>query len=345
MKKILVIGGGFAGSYIAKKLEKKFDVTLVDTKDYFEFTPGILRTIVEPEHIKKIQILHSHYLKKTKILIGNVKEVNKDYIKINGKKITFDYLAICSGSRYTLPIKEQNIVLTTRANHLRNYYEKLIHSKNILIIGGGLVGVELAGEIVSKYNDKNITIVHAKYKLLERNNDKIINYASNFLKKNGVEIIYNERVISNHKKTNFKTDNNKTINTDLAFWCTGIKPNFEFMLKNFKESLNLQNQVIVNEYLQVNGQKNIFAAGDLTDRKEEKTAQNAKRQARIVIKNIISLYKNKKLHSYIIKETPKIISLGKYDGIFIFKNFVFGGLIAGIMKNLVEKKEMFFYRF
>src|SRR3989344_615569 len=217
MKKILVIGGGFAGSYIAKKLEKKFDVTLVDTKDYFEFTPGILRTIVEPEHIKKIQILHSHYLKKTKILIGNVKEVNKDYIKI--------------------------------------------------------------------------------------------------------------------------------INTDLAFWCTGIKPNFEFMLKNFKESLNLQNQVIVNEYLQVIGQKNIFAAGDLTDRKEEKTAQNAKRQARIVIKNIISLYKNKKLHSYIIKETPKIISLGKYDGIFIFKNFVFGGLIAGIMKNLVEKKEMFFYRF
>ena len=36
MKKILVIGGGFAGSYIAKKLEKKFDVTLVDTKDLKE---------------------------------------------------------------------------------------------------------------------------------------------------------------------------------------------------------------------------------------------------------------------------------------------------------------------
>ena len=68
MKKIIVIGGGFAGSYIARKLEKDFDVILIDSKDYFEFTPGILRTIVESEHIKKIQILHTHYLKRAVIV-------------------------------------------------------------------------------------------------------------------------------------------------------------------------------------------------------------------------------------------------------------------------------------
>ena len=55
-KKLVIIGGGFAGSLVARNLEKEFNVTLIDTKPYFEFTPGILRTIVEPDHIKKVVI-------------------------------------------------------------------------------------------------------------------------------------------------------------------------------------------------------------------------------------------------------------------------------------------------
>ncbi len=125
MKRVVIIGGGFAGSYAARKLENEFDVTLIDSKDYFEFTPGILRTIVEPPHAEKIQVLHSRYLKRARIIVGEVKEVAETFVKVNGKKIGFDYLVISSGSRYELPIKEQNIFLATRASHLRNYYPKI----------------------------------------------------------------------------------------------------------------------------------------------------------------------------------------------------------------------------
>src|SRR3989338_3462411 len=111
MKRVVVLGGGFAGSKIAKKLEKDFDVILIDTKDYFEFTPGILRTIVEPKHIKKIQVLHSHYLHKTNVIVGEVKNIGKDFVKIKRRKISFDYLIICAGSSYNLPIKEQKVVI------------------------------------------------------------------------------------------------------------------------------------------------------------------------------------------------------------------------------------------
>jgi NADH dehydrogenase FAD-containing subunit len=47
---VVIVGGGFAGAYVAKALEDCFRVTLVDNKDYFEFTPSVLRTIVEPNH-------------------------------------------------------------------------------------------------------------------------------------------------------------------------------------------------------------------------------------------------------------------------------------------------------
>ena len=150
MKKIIVIGGGFAGSYIAKKLEKKFEVILIDAKEYFEFTPGILRTLVEPEHAKKIQILHKDYLKNCRIILGKVKDIRGNFVLANKEKIFFDYLAICAGSGYNAPFKE-GVVIATRAKTLQNHSASLERAKNILIIGGGLVGVELAGEICWKY--------------------------------------------------------------------------------------------------------------------------------------------------------------------------------------------------
>ncbi|NJO90468.1 MAG: RNA 3'-terminal phosphate cyclase [Chloroflexia bacterium] len=61
--------------------ENIFDVTLIDTKDYFEFTPGILRTIVEPKHARSVQQLHSHYLSRAKIVVGEVKNISKNFTR------------------------------------------------------------------------------------------------------------------------------------------------------------------------------------------------------------------------------------------------------------------------
>ena len=75
MKRLVIIGGGFVGATVARELEGEFHVTLIDSKDYFEFTPSILRTIVEPDHMKKVQLLHSHYLKKAVLIREEVEEI------------------------------------------------------------------------------------------------------------------------------------------------------------------------------------------------------------------------------------------------------------------------------
>jgi len=344
-KKIVIIGGGFAGSYAAKKLEKDFDVTLVDSKDYFEFTPGVLRTIVEPQHIKKIQILHTHYLKRAKVIMGIVSEISKNYLLANNKKISFDYLVICSGSSYNPPFKEKKIVIAARAKHLRESYKCLCEAKRILIIGGGLVGVELAAEITTHYDNKKITIINMSDRLIERNPPKAIKHAEKFLKKRGVKIIYNEMVITQKTKNLFLTDKGNKFSADITFLCTGITPNFDFMKKNFSNKLDKSNQIKVNDYLQVQGVKNIFSAGDINDRAVEKTAQNAERQAGIVVKNIRALENKSELYSYSSKKTPLVISLGKYNGIFSWDKLTFTGIIPGIMKTLIEKYIMFRHKF
>ena len=64
MKKVVVIGGGFAGSYTAKNLEKDFEVTLVDTKDYFEYKPSVLTLLRNPQRVDEIRVKHRNHLKK-----------------------------------------------------------------------------------------------------------------------------------------------------------------------------------------------------------------------------------------------------------------------------------------
>jgi len=333
MKKVVILGGGFAGTTAAKELENDFDVTLIDTKNYFEYTPAILRVIVEPEHIEKIEVLHKDYLKNSKFVKGRATSVKDSKVKLkNGETYNYDYLIIAIGSRYRELFKAEDVILSNRGKIMREAYERLQNAKDILIIGGGLVGVELAAELV-KY-DKNLTLVHSKNRLLERNPVKASKYAEKFLKKRGVKIIFEERAKEKDGK-NYTTDKGRKIKADLTFSCTGIISNGD-TLKGLE--VDERGSIPVNEFLQVS--KNIFAVGDVTSIKEEKTAQNADRHGELIARNIRNLENKKPLEKYDEKPGPLVISLGKYDGLIVKDNLVITGKIPAFLKASIEWKVM-----
>lgn len=343
MKKLVIIGGGFAGAFIAKRLESHFEVTLIDTKDYFEFTPSVLRTLVEPDHAKKIEVLHSQYLHKASIVRDEVIDITNSTVLTKHHSFPYDYLVLASGSSYNSPIKEKNLVIASRAKELQDNAQQLRKAQQVLIIGGGLVGTELAAEICTHYPEKKVTIVHAQLELIERNPSKARRYVRNFLEKRGVNIIFNERVME-HKDNMYITDKKRKIACDMAFLCTGIMPNYQYLRRHCSTKLTDTKSLCVNSYLQVEGHKNIFAAGDITNIKEEKTAQNAEQQAQIAVHNLLQQEKNKKLNEYRSQSRIMVISLGKWDGLLVYKNFVLTGVIPGILKTLIEWKTMQRYR-
>ncbi len=343
MKKVVIIGGGFTGSKVAKSLENEFDVTLIDTKNYFEFTPSVLSAITDPTSIDNIQLMHLHYLKKAKLIVGKVEKISEKEVFVDKRKIAFDYLVISSGSKYSFPFKEHDALMTNRANRLRAHYSDLQNSKNILIIGGGLSGVELAGEIVTKYKDKIITVVHAMDRLIERQPLKASRYVQKFLEKNRVKIVFNEMIKGSKRIGNdeeFFTDKGTRIKSELAFLCVGITPNSEFMKKSFPKLIDGKGYISTDEFLNLKGFKNIFVGGDVTDIKEEKTAQVSLEHAEIIKKNLINLEKNKPLERYKHKERTMLLSLGNHKGILTYKKFVMKGFIPRMIKKHVQNKEM-----
>jgi len=339
MKKIVIIGGGFAGAYCAKKLERNFEVTLIDTKDYFEFTPGILRTLVEPKHVKNIQVLHSHYLHQSKIVRGHVTSVDESFVFINKKKFAYDYLIISSGSKYNAPFKAQDVVIATRADELRESHRCLEKAHSLLIIGGGIVGVELAAELAEHCKDKTITLLQRGDTLLARCNPRTIAYAERFLKNKGVEIHYHQFWIGS-KHGNFYTKERDVFKADMGFLCTGIKPNSDFLKKIFSKLISPEGYLEVNDFLQLNTYKNIFLIGDVAGIKEEKLAQNAEHHAKIAVENIYRLEHRKDLIPYVSKPRMMVISLGKRNGILMYKNFCLTGFIPGLFKSFIEWKTM-----
>ncbi len=347
MKKLVIIGGGFAGSKIAKSLETNFDVTLIDTKDYFEFTPSILKAIVSPPFVKEIQVMHTHYLNRAEFILGKVDKITKEEVYIGNKKIKFDYLVISSGSKYSFPFKEHDALVANRGESLRNHFSELEKSKSILIIGGGLSGVELAGEIVEKYPKKRLVIAHAAQRLIERQPEKASRYAKEFLKRRGVKVIFNELIKGSKKvgsEDEYFTNKGTKIKADISFLCVGITPNSDFMKKSFPKLVNERGYIATNEFLQLKGFKNIFVGGDVTDIKEEKTAQVSLEHANIIINNLNNLESNKKLKKYNHKTRAMILSLGNYIGILTYKNFVLTGIIPRIIKRHIQNKEMGFFK-
>lgn len=340
MKKVVIIGGGFTGSFCAKMLESDFEVTLIDNKDYFEFTPGVLRTLVEPEHRFNIQAMHFSYLKRAKFLNERVVSVSPKEVKTNRRKLKFDYLVIASGSRYNSPIKASNVIQATRAEILAKYAREVEQAESIGIVGGGIVGVELAAEISTRYPAKEVSIITMK-EIMERSNPGSREYARKFLEKHKVNLHENDGVKSVKGKMCL-TNSGKKLKFDLIFLCTGITPNSEFI--KIREALDDKKFIKVNDYLQLSGFQNIFVGGDIASIAEEKLAQTSEKHAKTIVENIYSSEKRDNLTVYKPQKRLMVISLGKTDGIIEYKNLVVTGIVGAIAKRIVEIKAMWKYR-
>eukprot|EP00928_Gymnodinium_smaydae_P098452 TRINITY_DN9159_c0_g1_i1.p2 TRINITY_DN9159_c0_g1~~TRINITY_DN9159_c0_g1_i1.p2 ORF type:complete len:109 (-),score=37.57 TRINITY_DN9159_c0_g1_i1:20-307(-) len=78
-RKVLIIGGQFAGNFSARDLKKHFHVTVVDAKEFFEYTPGVLRAYVKPAHFDALTFTLQPVLERSigvKFIWGEVKSLD-----------------------------------------------------------------------------------------------------------------------------------------------------------------------------------------------------------------------------------------------------------------------------
>ncbi|KAL2632867.1 hypothetical protein R1flu_004346 [Riccia fluitans] len=335
-KKVVVVGGGIAGSAIAYGLQNDADVTLVDPKDYFEVAYAQLRSCVEPTFAERSLILHADYLKKGKVLSASaVSATESELTTDTGEVLPFDFLVITTGTTFSGPKTKVERIKEFEANK-----KKIVDSESLLIIGGGPVGVELAGEICQDFPKKKVTLVHSGSRLIEFLGPKASEKAQKWLKNKGAEVILNDRVETEElTPPTYATKSGKVITANAHFVAIGKKLGSGWIEASpaLKEKLNDEGRLQVGQTLQVAGLTNVFAAGDITDFKEIKQGFLAGKHAAAVVSNIKKLIKNpdeKKLNTYKPLEKPfGLVSLGRQDAVAQLPFATIGGWLPGKLKS------------
>lgn len=316
---VLIIGGGFAGVSAAQALKKSgIETTLVDMKDYFEVTFATLRDIAAPEKTRNKARKHYADFLEGQFVQGRVETLTHNKaILSDGLEIQFNEVIIASGTRYpTLPIAKTatSLDINSRNTELLNAHTSLSTAKKIMVIGGGIVGVELAGEIAFAQPESKVVLAHNTGELLTGFKEKSQRKALEQLTSLGVEVEFNRYY--QEVEGQYKDKNTGIISdADLVFVATGVLPNNRYLQPHFAAILNEHGYVKVNGNLEVEGQQNLYALGDIADVGEAKLGYLAQEQGTFIAKLIHKKRMNKTTKPYKRNPLMVLIPVGQKQGV------------------------------
>src|SRR4051794_5578942 len=157
---VVVIGGGYGGVNLAKALDEVLDVVLVEPKDAFVHNIGSLRALVDPAFLPKIFLPYGRLLTHGRVIRDRAVEVTTHRVVLaSGDAIDADYIVLATGSAYPFPAKSNAHDAEDAMDNYRLAHDDLAHANRVLLIGAGPVGIELAGEILTKWPDKHVTLL------------------------------------------------------------------------------------------------------------------------------------------------------------------------------------------
>jgi len=331
-KRVVVVGGGFLGMTTARLLDEmsRFEVILVDTKEYFEYTPAMIYPLVDPGSISKWTTHYSGVVKNGSVIVNPVQSVARDHVVAGGEKIPYDYLVLSPGSSYTTQLKGTNVTTSYRAKKMAVEFKSLEAAQNVVVIGGGAAGVEVSTIIAEKFPEKKITLVEANPTLLKNVAPMAQVLALKKLQEFNITVILGERVteIDNAAKK-LQTSNGTTVAFDKIIVATGPSPNTDFLAASLPPgTLNEKKELRVNKAMQVNGFTHIFSGGDCADAPIPKLAYNSAVHGVSIARNICRLEKGKQVAVAGTKGLARekkfpyalVISIGLKQSIGVFWN-------------------------
>jgi len=276
-------------------------VTCLEKRGAFIFKVGMPRGILDADFAKKLVIPLDKNLARGTTLTGTkvVKvDANTVYLE-DGVAIPFDYCCVAVGARNHSPAEPAPNIDESTVEGILGFYanvKKAIDAANsILIIGGGPVGLEIAGEIMQHHPSKSVTIVHKGPKLCDyqgalETSPAFLNMLTTAAAAKNITLKTKcfakiDHIMSDLNENSYlsgpryiELSDGTSIETDLIIPCIGMTPNGPSITGL---PLDAAGYIKVNEFLQFDGFENIFALGDgaLTDDIKLSTTAGSKKVA------------------------------------------------------------------
>lgn len=382
-KKIVVLGGGFGGLTAAQSLDKylrknrNVEITLINKTPNQVYLTQLHE--IAGNRIPEDGILYSleAALDQTRVKLV-VDEINK--IDVKNRKLygvdneySFDYLILACGSEpafFDIPgMKENAFTLWSHEDaikireHIVNMFEMASTEEDpdkrkeyltFVVGGGGYTGVEMIGELVEwvedlciDYNIKpgevSLMVVEALPTILPTMSDNLIENATNYLKKKGVQILTNACIV-NVTSNSITLESGETISTKTLIWTGGVQANS--LVADSGLETGKRNKVVVNEFMETS-EPGIYAIGDNCYYKDKSgevmpcLVESAIQSAKCAAYNIAAEINNKPKKPLKLNLHGNMVSIGSEYCIAEVMGFKLKGFLASTAKYLADIHYLF----
>ncbi|WP_290056481.1 NAD(P)/FAD-dependent oxidoreductase [Amycolatopsis solani] len=355
---VVVVGGGYAGTLVAKSLDGDAKVTLIDPRDAFVNFSASLRAAARPGWAHHPFFAYRTLLEHGDVLRDTVTSADATGVTLaTGGRVAAGYLVLATGSRHSYPAhpRHANTSAAQAVADLHVTNAQLGRAGRVLILGAGPVGLELAGEIREVWPDKRITVVDPSSELLPGFLPEVREELRRQLEELEVELRLGTSLTTlppvepaTESTFTVRTDTGEPITADIWFRSFGARVNTGYLADGALVELTERRTVPVDDHLNVAGHRNVYALGDIADLPDAKMATHAQTQAPVVVENIRAQLRGEQPGAvYEPGSVPRIfLPLGTRAGVGQLPGPE-GGAIAAPLETVIQRKgaDLFTARF
>merc|ERR1712004_20186 len=302
---IVVVGGGYGGITAARALHKQgANFTLISNRDMYYHNIASVRALTEKDWNKKC-LLPLREMFGENFKVGSMAGVNtetKEVLLEGGDKVKYSTLVIATGTQGTFPYSWDGTDSSEALKGMECMRAACESAGRILVIGGGPTGVEQAAEFAAKWPQKEITLLHAREKLImDGLVDEFYTRLDAILDEVKIKVIRGEKVenldqidLEHVKVQTVSTNKGTKLETDFVCKAIGLYVDPSPYKNGLGSAVTDRGQLKVNEYLEVEGFKDVYAVGDCNNRPPQ-MAYAAQQQSELLVKNIYHKKNNEEL--------------------------------------------------
>jgi len=363
-KRLVIIGGGFAGLNLAKQVDSSyFDTWVIDKVNHHQFQPlfyQVASARIEPSTISFPfrKIFQNH--KGVQFILAKVSsiDVSSHSVRTDNGDYTYDYLVIANGcssnffgnariEQHALGMKSTYEAIQIRNNILESF-EKSEFSEahmNIVIVGAGPTGVELAGafaemkkNILPKdypnkdFSNLRILLIEGSAHTLNSMSEPSKIASETYLRNLGVELQF-QTFVKDYDGNEVTMSNGQMIPCKNLIWAAGVSGN---TIDGLPQDLLVRgNRYKVNRFNQLTGFNNLFAIGDIAYMEtpfypngHPQLANVAINQGKLLAKNLKSLVNQSEPKPYEYVDLGSMATVGKHKAVVELPFIKFQGYLA-----------------
>lgn len=265
--RLLIIGGGYVGSAVARRLDRHLDVTLIEPKQAFIHTPAMIRALVQPGLIDRALIPYDRLLQRGRVIRGRADRIGADQVRlVSGETVSGDLVLVATGSSHAGFLKPNGDSIDDFRTAHSNAAARIQAARHIAIIGAGPAGIELAGEIAFAHPGKTVTLLSPLAGLLPDYPDKFGQKLARKLAGLGVSLRQGRARLDHDDRPcdgPLMLDSGEVIDADLILPATGSRPRGHLLADLPGLRLTGRGQVVTDGWLRPSDHPRLFIGGDI----------------------------------------------------------------------------------